>query len=137
MRYSPKRLKWWLVIGLFSMLLAACSTAVSDEAGQAKPAAGSVAEAAEEESLTPTEEGVSSADVELETAVPADPDTAGEADDPENSEVEASGDDSGDQPAEEHGEPADEATSESETASAEEDESETAKETHIQQEKAP
>jgi hypothetical protein len=114
-----------LIIGLFSLLLAACSTTVGDEVSEEDPASGSVAEAAEEESLSPTEEGASSADVELEIDGPADPDTAGEAGDPEDSEDLTSEEGSSDQLLEEDGEPADGTTSENETASVEEDESET------------
>ena len=115
MRNSPKRLKWWLIIGLFSLLLAACSSGVDDEAGQAYPGTGSVAEAAEDDAISPSTDTTSSADTE----------SAGEAGDPEDLEVKASGEDSGDQPVEQNGEPADGPTSESETASVEEDDSET------------
>ena len=70
MRNSSRQLKWWLILALFSLLLAACSAAVANDANQAD-------EAFEELSPTPSEDAAS----------PTDP--GSENDSSDNSEVDS------------------------------------------------
>ncbi len=55
MRNSSRELKWWLILTLFSLLLAACSASVADDADQADESAEAAADVADDLSPTPTE----------------------------------------------------------------------------------
>lgn len=81
MRNTPRQLKWWLILALFSLVLAACTAAVADDAGQEDQAAGSNVDAAEEElTPSPNEEARASADNEAELDSLDDSEEAGEVD---------------------------------------------------------